>query len=280
MSALLGIFREISHSPKREFDDAQILRLTGEKLSKRGCNVILKQPDEFLKERTSSFHDLIFMMCEESLILQKIQTLESQGLAVVNSTEAILNTYRGRMIPILQSKNLASPQSWFISLNNSESLNSEGLPADVWVKRGDFHSMQTGDVCYAKTAQDVKNLLQIFHARGIKEVVLQRNIVGDLVKFYGVGCLERKEWFRWFYHKDQNLKRYSFSEEKLKKIVSLSASVLGVEVYGGDAIINKEGEIFVIDLNAWPSFALFREEASNEIAQHLISKIELQTALK
>jgi D-alanine-D-alanine ligase-like ATP-grasp enzyme len=50
----------------------------------------------------------------------------------------------------------------------------------------------------------------------------------------------------------------------------MAVSALGLEVYGGDAIVTPAGEIFLIDINAWPSFALYREEASLQIARLLL----------
>ena len=35
-----------------------------------------------------------------------------------------------------------------------------------------------------------------------------------------------------------------------------------LEVYGGDAIATADGELVLLDLNAWPSFALYRDEAA------------------
>jgi hypothetical protein len=82
-----------------------------------------------------------------------------------------------------------------------------------------------------------------------------------------------KVWFQWFYHKGQDLKNYTFSIARLMDAASLAASTLGVEVFGGDAIVTPEGNVFIIDVNAWPSFALFRKEASGVIARHLVSKL-------
>jgi glutathione synthase/RimK-type ligase-like ATP-grasp enzyme len=51
--------------------------------------------------------------------------------------------------------------------------------------------------------------------------------------------------------------------------VRRAAAALGLEVYGGDAIATQDGRAVLLDLNAWPSFALFREEAAERIAEHL-----------
>ena len=50
-------------------------------------------------------------------------------------------------------------------------------------------------------------------------------------------------------------------------------AALELDVWGGDAIVTPDGEIFVIDLNAWPSFAFFREEAADHIAAHLAARL-------
>jgi hypothetical protein len=52
-------------------------------------------------------------------------------------------------------------------------------------------------------------------------------------------------------------------------VAQRAAAALGLEIYGGDAIATKGGTLVLIDLNAWPSFALYRDEASAEIAAYL-----------
>ena len=39
-----------------------------------------------------------------------------------------------------------------------------------------------------------------------------------------------------------------------------AAAALGLEIFGGDAIIKADGEPMIIDLNAWPSYALYRDQ--------------------
>ena len=80
-------------------------------------------------------------------------------------------------------------------------------------------------------------------------------------------------WFRWFYHKDQKLKRHPFSEGELRDAFFGAARALRLEIFGGDAVVTSDGSIYIIDINAWPSFALFRREASAAIARHILTKI-------
>jgi len=51
--------------------------------------------------------------------------------------------------------------------------------------------------------------------------------------------------------------------------VRRAALALGLDVYGGDAIVTPASEIVLLDVNAWPSFALYRDEASLAIASYL-----------
>ena len=79
-------------------------------------------------------------------------------------------------------------------------------------------------------------------------------------------------WFRWFYHKDQQVVGHRFDPRRLAAMAQRAAAALGLEVYGGDAIVEPGGEPVVIDVNAWPSFALYRDEASERIAAYLAGR--------
>ncbi len=49
-----------------------------------------------------------------------------------------------------------------------------------------------------------------------------------------------------------------------------SAEALGLYVFGGDAIISAAGDITIIDVNDWPSFAPVRDRAAVAIAELLL----------
>ncbi len=264
----LGIFRERAHSPGREFDDAEILRLTGKHLEAKGFHVSLRDPNEVsgMDDQPPAF---IFLMCERPEILSWLRRYEEQGTLQFNSPSAVLNTYRDRMIPLMTQAGVSLPRSVFISTASADPQ----VFGPVWVKRSDVHNTQEGDVVFAATARAAQEALHNLAARGIPGAVIQEHVAGDLIKFYGVGDRSRlpgrQPWFQWFYHRDQDLARYPFDQTRLALLVERAARALGLEVYGGDAIATKEGEVHLIDLNAWPSFALFRDEASARIASYL-----------
>jgi len=119
-------------------------------------------------------------------------------------------------------------------------------------------------------------------ARGIARAVLQEHVPGDLIKFYGVrGAQENAslEWFEWFYHRDQRLSRHPFEVSELRKAVARAAGALGLDVFGGDAIATPTGRIVLIDLNAWPSFALYRMEAAERIAAFLAARFRKESVV-
>ena len=58
-----------------------------------------------------------------------------------------------------------------------------------------------------------------------------------------------------------------------------AAEALGVDVFGGDAIIGPDGSATIIDLNAWPSYARFRPAAAAAIAARLTHAFEPQLSV-
>jgi glutathione synthase/RimK-type ligase-like ATP-grasp enzyme len=82
------------------------------------------------------------------------------------------------------------------------------------------------------------------------------------VKFYAV---RETDLFHWYYL--NGVYHTAFDHARLRELASASAEVMNLFVYGGDAIIGKDGSVTIIDFNDWPSFAPVREEAGRHIAQ-------------
>ena len=276
---LVGIFRETLHSPDRVFDDFEILRLTAEALEADGVEVELVRPEEISPGWWNRAHpETAFVMCEQERMLEPLSAWERQGSTLVNSVVAIRNTYRHRMVPLLSSTGVRFPRSELVATHAphlEDRLRSRFAGADrrsLWIKRGDVHNTQEGDVSLAHSAEEAWAFILAFRSRGVTRSVWQEHVEGDLVKLYGVG--ESGEvWFKWFYHKDQNLEGHPFSESELKETFFSVAKALRLEIFGGDAVVTANGSVYLIDINAWPSFALFRTEASAAIARHILTRI-------
>ena len=52
-----------------------------------------------------------------------------------------------------------------------------------------------------------------------------------------------------------------------------AAAAAGLDVFGGDVIVSPAGELTLIDLNDWPSFAPCRERAAYAIADFITKRV-------
>lgn len=262
-----GLFREREHSPGRESDDAEILRLTGKYLEGRGFQVELRAPEDLAAAEAPP--DGVFFMCERMEALRTLLAWQERGVRLINTPQAVLNTYRERMVAQLREANVTFVPSRLVATRSPAGV----VRLPIWVKRSDVHNTQDGDVVFAETPAAVTAALDGLAARGIEGAVLQPHVPGDLIKFYGIGPGGGADggppWFRWFYHRDQRLAGHPFDAGALARLVRAAAAALGLEVYGGDAIASADGSLQLIDVNAWPSFALYRDEAAPVIAAHL-----------
>jgi len=275
-----GIYRELAHSPGRETDDAEILRAVGRELEARGFDVALKSPDELPEAPDGrNVAPFIFVMCERVPLVARLAAWERQGIRIVNRPEGIRNTDRERTISLFARHAVAFPPSVLVPTSRPAAEGQVRFPC--WIKRGDVHATEPGDVAMIAKPDSLSAALARFSSRGIDRVVLQEHVPGDLIKFYGVGISSKAPneadlpWFEWFYHRDQKLSRFPFEPARLREVVFQAASALGLEVFGGDAIVTEAGSVVLIDLNAWPSFALFRATAAEKIAAHLTRQFQM-----
>ncbi|MEP6994356.1 MAG: hypothetical protein ABI968_07540 [Acidobacteriota bacterium] len=276
-----GVYREIAHSPGRETDDAEILRATAQELSGRGYDVALKSPDELPDaDDAAAIPAFLFVMCEQPGAVEKLAAWERRGARIVNRPAGIRNTDRERTIALFAKHGVSFPHSLLVDTG----VGPAEFRGPCWIKRGDVHATEAGDVSFAESPRTVSEHLGRLARRGIAQAVVQDHVEGDLIKFYGVSGLSdedsRPSWFQWFYHRDQRLSQYAFDPDALAAKASGAAAALGLDVYGGDAIVSASGTIAVIDLNAWPSFALFRAVAASRIAALLAARFARQQVLR
>jgi glutathione synthase/RimK-type ligase-like ATP-grasp enzyme len=264
-----GIYRESAHSPGRIDDDCAIMKSVGEALVERGFSVELVAADAAFETTSAN----IFAMCERGAVLDRLKDAEKAGSIIVNSPDAIRNTYRHRMVELFARHHVSAPASQIVATD----ANMPQPAAGVWVKRYDFHATQSDDVIYAASKDGWREALHRFARRGIPFIVAQEHVTGDLVKFYGVrngAAAIDANWFEWFYHRDKGMLGHSFEVSGLRRAALGAAAALGLEIFGGDAIIQAHGEPMIIDINAWPSYARYREQAAQAIADYLIERFE------
>lgn len=279
---IAGIMRAGAYSPNHIGNDAAIFNLTTEQLRKRGCEVKVYSEEQFIAGEVKE--DIIVDMCREHRSMVLLQQLEDAGALVINSGYGIENCTRERMTRILLGSNIPYPDSLIVDTDEVVKDRMVAAKMDrAWIKRGDFHAMHKEDVSYVRHPEEAQEVLQEYFLRGIKRAVINRHLVGDLVKFYGV---RDTPFFYWFYPFDEGHSKYGheavnghsrgieFDVAGLRHICQQAADVLDVIVYGGDCIVDPDGTIRIIDFNDWPSFAPCRQEAAPHIAKAIIKKIK------
>lgn len=269
-------------SPNHIGNDAAIFNLVAEQLRKRGCEVNLYSEEQFNEGLVDC--SVILNMCREQRSVALLQKLEDNGALVINSGYGIENCTRERMTRILLGSGIPYPESLIV--NTDEAILGALQAAKIdrcWLKRGEMHAQHKEDVCHVRHAQEAQEVLQEFFLRGIKRAVINRHLEGDLVKFYGISGTD---FFFWFYPFEQHHSKYgdeaingrpvhtSFNEAELRNICLRASEALGVDIYGGDCIIDGEGKISIIDFNDWPSFAPCRVEAAPHIARYVINRVK------
>lgn len=279
---IAGIMRAGAYSPNHIGNDAAIFNAAADHLRKRGCIVNIYSEEQFIADEVTE--PVIVNMCREMKSIHKLQELEQKGALVINSGFGIENCTRERMTRILVGSNIPYPESLIVNTDEgvTATLKKAGF-TQCWIKRGDFHAMHKEDVSYVRHPEEAQEVLQEYFLRGIKRAVINRHLVGDLIKFYGV---QGTPFFFWFYPFDLGHSKYGheaingksqgleFDKEKLRTICQNASEVLDVKVYGGDCIISPEGDISIIDFNDWPSFAPCRQEAAPHIAKCILNEIK------
>jgi hypothetical protein len=264
-----GIYRELDHSPGRVDDDRAIMDSVGETLASRGFSVELVAADAAFDTHCAN----IFAMCERGAVLDRLSAAQSAGSIVVNSPDAIRNTYRHRMVELFAQHQISAPISQIVA----SSANKPRPAAAVWIKRYDFHATQPSDVIYVASDAGWREALDRFARRGIPFIVAQEHVAGDLVKFYGVrnaAAAIGANWFEWFYHRDKGMLGHPFEVSCLRHVALSAAAALGLEIFGGDAVIQADGKPTIVDINAWPSYARYRDHAAKAIADLLAERFE------
>ena len=265
------IRRDVADSPNMVANDAAILELVADELRAAGAEIIATE-DGALPTGV----DIILHMSRNAEVLERLRNAEERGIKVINSTGAIGNCSRSRFMQILEDARIPQPQ--FNIITDENTFASLTYPA--WIKRSEGWSTHKDDVCFAKDAQEAIEAFRAMRGRGIDACIHSRHIEGDIIKFYGVGN-------RYFHHSypDPEKSKFSleringkaqhhpFDLERLKETIFKAAETLEIDIYGGDCIVNAQGEFFIIDFNDFPSFSAVRNEAAKEIAAHIMESI-------
>lgn len=222
-------------------------------------------PEDYLSDPSISSRlyeaDVIFTMGRRPSTLRLLQQVEQSGVRVLNPSEGISACDRLRLQQIMQQAHVPYP-----------SAEGEG---PFWLKRSDMAAQGASDVVFCESRETLSQAVQSFKERGIAHWQVQRHVEGDLVKFYGV---RGTSFFRYYYPSDDGISKfgdearngaahhYPFSAAQLQVYAHQVSAAANLPIYGGDAIIQADGQIVIIDFNDWPSYSRCRDEAACAIA--------------
>jgi hypothetical protein len=265
MIEIAGIVRKTEFSPNHVLNDYLIIQKTAEEITQLGAKVnIYREEDLFNEEIKEEF---IFSMVQSPKGSNKLLEISKNKKFVINTPESVINCYRYNMNRILEEYKIPFPKSIIVDTDTNDFSFLEDFGNQLWIKRGDAHAVQREDVVFLDDKSKVGYVLKEFKNRGLKSCTIQNHIEGDTIKFYSI---YGKDLFYWY---TTELKYCStFDEGKLKQLAGESAGALGLEIFGGDAIITRQSEIFIVDINDWPSFAPIRDKASKVIGNLIYQK--------
>ncbi len=266
MQIIAGIRRQSRYSPNHIENDTLILMKTAENLIDMG--VIVKIYEEQDLGSIEINESVIFSMAQGERSLDELLKLENEGRVIINTPQAAIRCFRMNMVNILPQNKIPFPKSYVLPVDNKNGISFDDFNArKIWIKRGDVHAVHREDVTLVYSEEERKNIFREFNKRGIEYAVLQEHLEGDVIKFYSI---KNSSFFHWYYLNGIN--HTPFDKEQLFELAYRSAEILGLDIYGGDAIISPNGSISIIDINDWPSFAPIREQSSKEIAQLIFQK--------
>lgn len=268
---VLGVYREARFSPGKVDADAAILDAALAELARRGWRVATVDGAELGPHPPAPpAADLILAMCQSEAALRWLERARRAGAVVINQAAAIRACYRDRMGAILQAAGVPTPPGRLVEtdlnpVRTAAAVADFDLTRGLFVKRGDMHALVADDVTRVDTLPALLEQLRQLADRAVTRAYLQAAVEGKVVKFYGVSpdyfqIAERPEEL------DSNVAK------ALAQAAQRAATALGLEVWGGDAVVDEHG-FQLIDFNDWPSFAAVRVSAALAIADRALSRV-------
>ena len=277
---ILGISRSPRFSPNSADRDNAIFSAVAARLMHIGHEVSVIAEDVFVAVELEEF-DAVFSMARGADVVRQLCEAAAAGKPVLNAPEALLKASRAALTACFLEHDIPQPRSLCLATDSPDV--PSGISFPLWLKRGDACAQSAADVCFIEDAEALRRALADFRARDIETAVASQHAEGDLVKFYGV---EGTDFFHFLYPTEgEGFSKFGlearngvphhfpFDAAPLKRIADRAASVSGLTVYGGDAIVQADGSILIIDFNDWPSFSPCRRPAAKAIAQRLVKSL-------
>ncbi len=262
----LGVYREPEFSPGKVEADAAILDGALAELAREGFETSAIDAQSF-GDGVPVEADLILAMCQGERPLKRLAEVEQAGAVAMNSALAIRNCYRDLLAPGLQHAGVPAPAGALVPTQEPLDLRrllGMDLSGGVFVKRGDLHALGNEDVQRVVGRNQLESVLSGFADRGVRFAYLQQEALGNVVKFYGVSG---GTFFTALPEEDEIPEA---AVRELSDAASRAASALGLEAWGGDAVLSGD-RFAIIDFNDWPSFSRVRAQAARAIARRAMA---------
>ncbi len=280
---ILAVHRAVEFSPNHAVSDAAILQVVISKLEVKGFKVNLIDEDAFdhmPDDEIRSYEFVVHMMRRMSSLL-KLQRLQ---LPAANAPQAVLTVAKSRemTLELLQDAGIPVPQWWAYEPSEDCMFQCDPdlqqlLPG--WVKVMREGGTRHDDVTWVETPLQADARVIELAGQRVPDIVVTKHIKGDLLKVYAVA----PDMVYAFYPQEMNYTKFgtaeqhnsalahiSYKKEDLEAIAWGIARTFGIEIFGFDAVVEPSGRIVVIDVNDWPSFSAYRENAASAIASLII----------
>lgn len=277
---ILGISRGEKFSPHLTGNDAAIFCAVVEELRRLGHEVETIGEEEMVGMDYRPYDRVVTMARDgaELVMLEKETDGETQA-KFINSIDGILTCTNKAKVATMMLE-MGVPQPEFLVGRGHDLLfcsaeRKEDITPPLWLKNCEGSATMVEDTAFCADKEAFETAFHRLEERELSLWMAQQHQEGDLVKFYGV---EGTTFFHWDYaskgHSKFGLeaingqeKGYRFQPERIKFYADLLAKRVGVPIYGGDVIIDKDGGFWFIDFNDFPSFSACREEAGKAIAK-------------
>jgi hypothetical protein len=262
----LGIYREPEFSPGKVEADAAILDAVLAELKRENVTIQAVDAHSFATGPAMRV-DIVLPMCQGPRALKRLAEVEQAGAVAINSALSIRNCYRDLLAAGLERAGVPTPSGVVIATDTPvdvRRLTGLDLAAGVFVKRGDLHALAPEDVQRASDRAAVESILADFARRGIRFAYVQQEVVGRVLKFYGVGGGSHFS----VHPEDEEVPEAAVMA--LSASASSAAATLGLEAWGGDAVLSGD-RFAIIDFNDWPSFSRVRGPAARAIARRAVN---------
>jgi len=273
---VMGVYREAEYSPGKVEADAAILDAVIDQLRDSGAETISIDAARFLDGGFRTPH-LVLAMCQGEAGLARLSAVEESGAVVINSALAIRNCYRDLLGAGLMRAGVPVPEGVVVRTTaplDLKPLRTMDLSSPMYVKRGDLHALGPLDVVRVEGLEQLEATLMRFARRGVQLAFVQQEVVGEVVKFYGVSGGE------YFATVAEGAAELSDGQRRaLNHAAATAAGALSLEIWGGDAIV-KGDRFSIVDFNDWPSFSRVRVDAARAIARRSLMHLRRHPATR